>query len=237
MAGRQTQAGAVVLEEFETGGRATCPGGHMAGGLRIGRLGFGEGVREVVVLAQVVPVGGAGVGRASDGGDDVLSVEDAHEAVDFRDVLQQLGLVALHEAAGDDHPLATAGLLEAYGMADLGQALLAAGFEEAAGVDDDGVGLGLVGGDGQPVAGEQAEHAFGVDQIFSAAEADEGDGTDLGFRLRHNGVPRVQSGVGKASRGMTAGQLWEDGRCSGGGRAVVTRAGVTRACGGGCCEP
>ena len=44
------------------------------------------------------------------GFDDVLAIEDADEPIDLRHVGQQLGLVPLHEAAGDDDALALARL-------------------------------------------------------------------------------------------------------------------------------
>src|SRR3712207_9264035 len=38
--------------------------------------------------------------------------------------------------------------------------------------------LVFVRGDGQAVLGEEAEHAFGVHEVFGAAEGDEGDRAD-----------------------------------------------------------
>ena len=99
--------------------------------------------------------------------------------------------MALDEAAGDDDAFALASGFLLDGLVDFAEGFILGGFEEAAGVDDDGIGLIGVGGDGQAILGEEAEHALGVHEVFRAAEADEGDGVDGGGfaadLLRHGG--------------------------------------------------
>ena len=100
------------------------------------------------------------------------------EPIDPRLLGQELGLVPLDEAAGDDHPAALSVVLEPHGVLDLGHRLGLGGLEEAAGVNDDRVRRRRVRRDRQSILGQQAEHPLAVDEVLGAAEADEGDGLD-----------------------------------------------------------
>ena len=61
-----------------------------------------------MILPQKMPMLLPGIFLAADGFDDVLAIEHADQTVDLRDVVQQLGLMSLDEAAGDDDALAFA---------------------------------------------------------------------------------------------------------------------------------
>ncbi len=65
----------------------------------------------------------------------------AERGVDLRDLLAQLGVVALREAAGDDQSLRPAQLLLAGHLQDRVHRLLLGAVDEGAGVDHDHVGL------------------------------------------------------------------------------------------------
>ncbi len=132
-----------------------------------------------------MPVRLTRVRGAANGVNDMLTIEHAHQAVNARGVGQQLGLVPLHQAAGDDDALHMAGVFQVNGAVDLGQALGLAGFQEAAGVNDDGVGGFLIRRNGDAVRRQQAEHALAVNEVFRAAKADEGDGLNVIGLLRH----------------------------------------------------
>ncbi len=90
-----------------------------------------------------------------DGFDDVLAIEHSDEAIDARRIVQQLGLVPLHEATGDHDALDLAGFLQLDRVADLLQALVLRRFKKPAGVDDNRVGRFRVRRDRQAVLREQ----------------------------------------------------------------------------------
>ena len=95
--------------------------------------------------------------------------------------MQQLVLLALGQAAGDDDGPDPALLLEVEHLADDAERLLPGRLDEAAGVDDDDVGPVGVGDERVAVLGELAEHALGIDEVLRTAEADEGEGLALCF--------------------------------------------------------
>ena len=70
----------------------------------------GQFLGQVVVFAQEMAMCLSGVFLAAHGFHDVLAVEDANQAVDLRDIVEQLRLVTLNEAPGYDHALAAAAL-------------------------------------------------------------------------------------------------------------------------------
>ena len=135
---------------------------------------------------------------AADGFDDMLAIEDTDQAVNSGFIGQKLGLVTLYEATGDDDALAPAVFFHLDGVADFRHRLGFRGFEKTAGVDDDGVGIGGVGGDGEAIHRQQAEHPLAIDEVLRATKTDEGDRFDF-FRtvLFGNGMNGGLFGHGK----------------------------------------
>ena len=103
----------------------------------------------------------------------LLAAEDAHQVVDLGQRLQQLFLLALGQAAGDDHAADVPLALQLEHLVDRGVRLVAGPLDEAAGVDDDEIGAGRLADQLVAVELQQAEHPLAVDQILGAAEADE----------------------------------------------------------------
>ena len=112
---------------------------------------------------------------AMHGFDDVLAIEYTHEAIDARFLGEELGLMPLHQAAGDDQLAGTANLLVFSHFEDGVDRFLLGGVDETAGVDHQDVGL--VGLMRQLVAsGDQlAHHDFAVDEILGATQTDKTD--------------------------------------------------------------
>src|SRR5262249_36447936 len=107
---------------------------------------------------------------------DFLAAEDADDLIDAGDFLEQVLMLAFGQAAGDDDRADAALLLEGQHFADDTKRFLAGRLDEAAGVDDNDIGAVGVGDERVAVLGELAEHGFGIDGGFRAAEADEGEG-------------------------------------------------------------
>ena len=107
--------------------------------------------------------------------DDLLAAEDADHLVDVRNLLKQLVLLPLGQAAGDDHPLDAAVALAVEHLPDDPARFLPGGVDEPAGVDDHQVGRLPLGHQRVAVLGQQPEHPLGIDEVLGAAEADERD--------------------------------------------------------------
>ena len=143
------------------------------GDLQVGGVGGGGGDARPVLL-RVVDIPEA-VGRAPghqllQGGDDLGVAAGAHDAVHLGQLLHQLVLIALGQAAGDQQ-LAQLPLLFQLGqLQDILNGLALGGVDKAAGVEHRRVRpLGL-GGDLMPSASDQCHHLLGVHQILGAAQ-------------------------------------------------------------------
>src|SRR5438105_15110862 len=100
---------------------------------------------------------------------------EAHERVDLRDRLLELGAVLLHHAAGYDQSLDAVPLPPRY-LEDGIDRLLLRCIDEAAGVDDHHVRCFEVVGDrDRRLLAELTEHDLGIDEIFGAAQGDHPD--------------------------------------------------------------
>ena len=114
-------------------------------------------------------------GKAGDDGGQRLVAAQAHHGVHFRNLLHDLLLVALGQAAGDHHLQVGVGLLVLAGREDVLNGLGFGAFNEAAGVDDDAVGLRKLRRGGVAVLDEgMAEHVR-VHLIFGAAQRNDGN--------------------------------------------------------------
>jgi hypothetical protein len=67
------------------------------------------------------------------------------------------------------------------------------GLDEAAGVDDDDIGAVGFGDERVAVLRELAEHAFGIDEIFRTAEADESESGFVTHSSFYIGLAREMS--------------------------------------------
>ena len=144
--------------------------------LHVGEPGRGrQHARQRVVVdpggqvgPRLVARGGVARHRAQDLGD----LARAERRVDLRDLLAQLGVVALREAAGHDEAFRPADLLLARHLEDRVDGLLLGPVDERAGVDDDHVRLPGVGHELVAGALEPPEHHLAVDEVLGAPEAD-----------------------------------------------------------------
>ncbi|MNL03294.1 hypothetical protein D3C87_1238260 [compost metagenome] len=156
---RNDAEGAGVIAAFrdlEVGGRAD--GGQEARqDHRNRRLGFVLDHREAFALLD-----------ASHDVDDLVELGGTDHGVDFRKLREQVALVPLDEAAGDDQLLVEGAQVE-NGTDGFPLGLV----DEGAGVHQEDVGLRFIGD--EVIAGlrEQAQHVFGVDGVLGAAEADD----------------------------------------------------------------
>jgi hypothetical protein len=108
-------------------------------------------------------------------GHEAIHFRGAEKQVDFRQMLEQLLLVALDHTADGDDGLTRAILLEAAGLDQCVDRLLLGGINEAARVDDDDLS-GREVTDGLGAASDQSrEVALAVDGILVAAQGDEAD--------------------------------------------------------------
>lgn len=129
------------------------------------------------------------VDGVADGLGDVGHLIDADEGVHFGEKLGEFVAEALGEATGDDESLAGADLVAELGRFENGvDAFFLGGVDEGAGIDDDHVRLGGIVDDFDAVLNHGAEHNFGIDKIFSAAQGDHAH-ADGGFG-RGRGVHR-----------------------------------------------
>ncbi len=131
--------------------------------------------------------GGSICGRTMHCIENMIAVEHTDHGVDAGRPLEQFCPVALHQAARDHNPLHRSLFFPFNRFGDDFQRFFFGIFEEAAGVDDDGVGGIVIGNKVDIGLNEGTEHGFGVDKVFRAAEGDEGDGFDGGFRHEGKG--------------------------------------------------
>ncbi len=140
----------------------------------------------------------AGPSRPVDDLGDLLAAEDADDVIDAGHFLQQVVLLALGQAAGDDDRADSALILEGEHLADDGERFLPGRLDEAARVDDDDVGPVGVGDERVAVLAQLAEHALGIDQVLRTAEADEGEGWIILHLFVHHCL--LQSRIRSAQR-------------------------------------
>ena len=107
--------------------------------------------------------------------DNTWCVRCAHEKIDFGQLFLQFLLVALRHAAADDQQLALAVLLLVGDFENGFDRFLLGVADKGAGVDHDDIRLAFVGDDGKAFGGQVAEHDFGIDKVFRAAQADQAD--------------------------------------------------------------
>ena len=146
-----------------------------------------------MVLTQVMPMRLSRICLPANGFDDMLAIEYAYEAVDARGLGEQLCLVTLYQATGDDYPPATAGLFQVDRLLNLAKRFGPGLLKKPAGVDDDSVRFPGVGSDGQSVLCQKSQHSLAVNQVLGAAEAYERDGLDW-FGLVHGMIGEIQDG-------------------------------------------
>ena len=190
MAGGQSQSAFVVLKDRQAI-RLRFPERRI---IACNQLAAGHQLSgKIVILAKVVTMFLARVFFAADGFYDMLAIEDTDEAVDSGFIGEQLGLVTLHETAGNDYALALAVLLHLNGIADFGHRFGLRRLQKATGIDDDGVSVGCVVRDCQPVHCEQPEHPLAVDEVLRTTETDESDSLNLFRTLGFN--DRLDTGL------------------------------------------
>ena len=138
---------------------------------------FGRGQHPVKLVDHAVDVAEA-AGRAA--GDDLLQRRDdlavaarAHDAVHLRQLVQDLLLIALGEAAGDEDLAHQPLLLQRRHGEDGVDGLLLGAVDEAAGVDDHHVRAGVFSLQGVPGVPAQGHHLLGVDQVLGTAKGYE----------------------------------------------------------------
>lgn len=107
-----------------------------------------------------------------------IAAEDANDVIDFGDFFEQTAVLfeSFGEASGDDNAAGFSLAFEVEHFVDDGAGFCAGAFDEAAGVNDDEVCAVGFGDECVAVLCERAEHFFAVDEVFGAAEADEGVG-------------------------------------------------------------
>ena len=113
--------------------------------------------------------------RLGDGADDLGDLSRAEDGVDFRNLFQQLGAVALRHAAGDDQLPARPRLLVFGHLQDGVDRLLLGLVDERAGVDHQYLGgFGVLGQLVPGLLGEP-EHHLGVNEVLGAAQRHHAD--------------------------------------------------------------
>ena len=106
-------------------------------------------------------------------GGDLVAAENAHQLIDARVHLQELVLLALGQATGDDHAAGAALLLEIEHLADYGVRFAAGIADEGAGIDDDKIAAFRFANHLVAVQAQQAGHAFAVNQVLGTAKGNE----------------------------------------------------------------
>ena len=137
----------------------------------------GRGEHAVKLLDGTVDVGEAARAlpghQLAQGGDDVAVAAGSHHAVDLRELVDDLLLIALGETSRDEDLAEPAVRLELRHRQNGVDGLGLRAVNEAAGVDDHGVGaLGLLL-QLDPRLAAQGHHLLGVDQILGAAKGNE----------------------------------------------------------------
>ena len=170
------RAGAVAAADERdgaVGAAVVAPIAHTdEGGKRRGR----QNARGFKHLAACGAGDGArAVERTLDQIADMRIIRYAHQQVDFRHLLLQRLAVALHKAARRGQQTAVACLFVFGHLEDGVDAFLLCGVDKPAGVDDNHLRVGRIGGDFPAARAQQAQHLFGVDSIFCAAQRDHAD--------------------------------------------------------------
>ena len=115
-----------------------------------------------------------GTEAADDGGQRGVGA-NADNGIDLGDLLNDLLLVALSQAAGHNDLEVRIFLLVLAGHQDILDSFGLGGLDEAAGVDDDNVSLGGVSHGGVAVLDEGVAEYVGVNLVLRAAEGDNGN--------------------------------------------------------------
>ena len=115
-----------------------------------------------------------GTEAADDGGQRGVGA-NADNGIDLGDLLNDLLLVALSQAAGHNDLEVRILLLVLAGHQDILDSFSLSGLDEAAGVDDDNVSLGGVSHGSVAVLDEGVAEYVGVDLVLRAAEGDNGN--------------------------------------------------------------
>ena len=145
------------------------------------RVGAGRKTRPLLVQPGEQPLGRGG---------DLVAAEHAHELIDAGIHLQQLVLLALGQAAGDDHAAGLALLLHVEHFADRGVRLGPRIGDEGAGIDDDEIAAFRLEDHFVAFQPQQAGHALAIDQVFGAAQRDEAIAAfDVRVRRRNRPCP------------------------------------------------
>ena len=116
--------------------------------------------------------------EAFDDGGDLSDLVEADEGIDFGHEAWEFFGEALGETTSDDDFLAFpffVGGAVIDGVLDGADAFLFRHVDERAGIDDEDVGVGGFRGHFHASLAEVADHDFGIDEIFGAAEGDETD--------------------------------------------------------------
>ena len=108
--------------------------------------------------------------RPLDGGDDLGVASGAEDAVDFGHFLDNLILIALREAAGDEDLFDRSLLLPARGLQNRVDRLFFGAVDKAAGVDNDDLRVRRVIRERMSGVADERHHLLGVDEVFRAAE-------------------------------------------------------------------
>ena len=135
------------------------------------------GAAQLHIALGAVALGLAGTRHtdaADDGGQCGVGA-DADHGVHLGNFLNDLLLVALGQAAGDNHLEVGVFLLVLAGHEDVLDGLRLGRLNKAAGVDDDDIGLGRVAHGGVAVLDEGMAENIGIHLIFRAAEGDNGN--------------------------------------------------------------
>ena len=118
-------------------------------------------------------------GLALDRAQDVLHLAGAQRRVDLGDLLAQLLVVALGQAARDDQAPRAPRLLLARHLQDGVDRLLLGAIDERAGVHDDHVRVLRVRDQGMAARLQAPEHHLAVDQVLRTAQAHQPDAQRL----------------------------------------------------------
>ena len=110
-----------------------------------------------------------------DGGADIAVAAGAQNAVHLRQLVQNVLLVPLGHAAGDQDLLYLASPLQLRHLQNVVDGLLAGGLQEAAGVHHHHVGPLRLGLDGMAGGLDRGHHLLAVHLILGAAQGDKGN--------------------------------------------------------------
>jgi hypothetical protein len=129
---------------------------------------------EVVIKIQAIRRGGRSLGAFDQIGD-ALQLVDADDGVHLRQLLPDVAVEALHQAAGDDQLLRAAHLFVLGHLEDGIDRFFLGGIDKTARVYDQDVGLIRMRRQLVPAGGKLPHHYFAVDKIFGTAQTDKSD--------------------------------------------------------------